>query len=45
LYAEDGSFNFVLGVDGVATATLHFPAFAAQEHEPAGMLAARTRAS
>jgi two-component system, LytTR family, sensor kinase len=45
LYAEDSSFNFALGVDGVATASLHFPAFAEQEHEPAGMLAARARAS
>jgi len=45
LYAEDGSFDFVLGVDGVATATLHFPTFAAREHEPAGLLAARARAS
>jgi hypothetical protein len=45
LYAEDSSFDFVLGVDGVATASLHIPAFAAQEHEAAGMLAARARAS
>jgi hypothetical protein len=45
LYSEDGSFDFVLGVDGVATANLRFPAFAAQENEPASLLAARARAS
>ncbi|HZC65859.1 MAG TPA: hypothetical protein VE545_04755, partial [Candidatus Dormibacteraeota bacterium] len=45
LYAEDGSFDFVLGVDGVATANLRFPAFAAQKNEPASLRAARARAS
>jgi two-component system, LytTR family, sensor kinase len=45
LYADDAAFSFVIGVDGVGTATLEFPAFQAQQTEAAGLLAAHSRAS
>jgi two-component system, LytTR family, sensor kinase len=45
LYAEDATFSFVLGVDGVGTATLEFPAFRAEQTEVAGLLASHSRAS
>jgi two-component system LytT family sensor kinase len=45
LYADDAAFSFVVGVDGVGTATLDFPAFQARHSEAAMILAAHSQAS